>query len=48
MDVLGIKKLASMDKNEKLNIFEMEKMFDDAMKSIQWEVPSKEQCENII
>ncbi|GGA74767.1 hypothetical protein GCM10008025_18100 [Ornithinibacillus halotolerans] len=44
MDVLGIKKLASMDKNEKLNIFEMEKMFDDAMKSIQWEVPSKEQC----
>ncbi len=44
MDVLDIKKIASMDRKEKLNIFEMEKMFDDAMKSIQWKAPSKEQC----
>lgn len=44
MDYLGVKKLASMDMKEKLNIFEIEKMFEDVMQSIQWEVPSKEQC----
>lgn len=44
MDFPEVKKLASMDMKEKLNIFEIGKMFDDAMRSIQWEVPSKEQC----
>lgn len=44
MDVLDITKLASLDMKEKLNIFEIEKMFDDAMKSIQLEAPTKEQC----
>lgn len=42
MDFLEIKKLASM--KGKLNIFEIEKMFADAMNSIQREAPSKEQC----
>jgi hypothetical protein len=41
-DFLEIKKLASM--KGKLNIFEIEKMFADAMNSIQREAPSKEQC----
>ncbi|WP_231495749.1 hypothetical protein [Paucisalibacillus sp. EB02] len=44
MDVREINKLASMNRKAKLNIFEMEKMFEDAMKNIQWEVPLKEQC----
>lgn len=42
MDFLEVKKLASM--KGQLNIFEIEKMFADAMKRIQREVPSKEQC----
>ncbi|MBY0098325.1 hypothetical protein H0185_16115 [Mesobacillus maritimus] len=40
-----IKKLAGMNmSDEPLNFFEIEKMFADAMKSTQWEAPSKEQC----
>ncbi|CAI9392305.1 hypothetical protein MHI39_01275 [Heyndrickxia sp. FSL K6-6286] len=42
LDFLEIKKLASM--KGKLNIFEIEKMFVDAINSIQREAPSKEQC----
>lgn len=44
MDVPEIKKLASMSMKGQLNIFEIEKMFADAMKSIQREAPSQEQC----
>lgn len=40
-----IKKLAGMNMSgEPLNLFEIEKMFADAMKSTQWETPSKDQC----
>lgn len=42
MDFLEVKKLASM--KGQLNLFKIEKMFADAMKSLQREVPSKEQC----
>jgi hypothetical protein len=44
MDVPEIKKLASMSMKGQLNHFEIEKMFVDAMNSIQRESPSKEQC----
>lgn len=44
MDVLEIKKLASM--REPFNLFEIEEMFDRAMKEIQREAPSKELCLN--
>ncbi|WP_019155179.1 hypothetical protein [Robertmurraya massiliosenegalensis] len=43
-EVLEIKKLSSMSAVKHLNLFEMEKMFDDAMKAIQREAPSKEEC----
>ena len=46
MDVLEIKKLASMGMKRQLNIFEIESMFADAMKAMQREAPSKEQCLN--
>ncbi|MEK3889865.1 hypothetical protein [Bacillus sp. FSL K6-3431] len=46
MDVVEMKKLASMGMKGKLNIFEIEKMFVDAMRAAQREAPSKEQCVN--
>ena len=42
MDVLEVKKLASMKGSS--NLFEIEAMFTDAMKSLQIEVPSRELC----
>ncbi|MDQ0216878.1 hypothetical protein J2S13_003376 [Oikeobacillus pervagus] len=44
MDILEVKKLASMSMKESLNLFEIEEMFADAMKSIQRDAPTKEQC----
>ncbi|WP_010096242.1 hypothetical protein [Ornithinibacillus scapharcae] len=44
LDDLNVKKLASMSMKEQLNIFEIEQMFEDAMNSLQREIPSKEQC----
>ena len=44
LDDLEIKKLASMGMEDTLNIFEIEKMFADAMISIQRKAPSKEEC----
>lgn len=44
MDVLEIKKLASMSIDEHLNLFEIEEMFSAAMKVLQREVPSEEEC----
>jgi len=44
MDVLEIKKLASMSMIDLLNLFEIEEMFANAMKAIQREAPSKELC----
>ncbi|MBP3952544.1 hypothetical protein [Bacillus suaedae] len=44
LDVLEIKKLASMGMGEQLNLFEIEAMFAEAMKSIQMTPPSKEEC----
>ncbi|WP_223702580.1 hypothetical protein [Sutcliffiella deserti] len=42
IDTPNLRKLAGMQ--GQLNIFEVEKMFHDAMNSIQKEAPSKEQC----
>lgn len=44
VDEPEINKLASMSMKGQLNIFEIEKMFDDGMNSIQQEAPSKEKC----
>lgn len=44
MDVLEIKKLASMSMKGQLNLFEIEEMFADAMKGLQREAPSKQEC----
>ncbi len=44
MDMLEIKKLASM--SEPLNLFEIQEMFDYAMKAMQRDVPSEELCLN--
>lgn len=44
MDVLEIQKLASMEMETPLNIFEIEKMFDDAMVAMNRDAPSMEQC----
>jgi hypothetical protein len=44
MDLLEIKKLASMEINESLNLFEIEEMFEQARFALQWKAPSKEQC----
>ncbi len=46
LDMPEINKLASMYIKEPLNIFEIEKMFDDAIKCIQLVAPSKEQALN--
>jgi len=44
MNLPEIKKLASMSVNESLNLFEIEEMFAKAMKALQQEAPSKENC----
>lgn len=44
LDVLEIKKLASMSIAESLNLFEIEGMFDDALKAAQIKAPSEELC----
>ena len=44
MDMLEIKKLASM--SEPLNLFEIQEMFDYAMKAMQRDAPSEELCLN--
>ncbi|MBN6206836.1 hypothetical protein JYK21_10230 [Ralstonia pickettii] len=41
---ISIKKLASMNTNESLNIFEIEAMFKEVMDELQWEAPAKEVC----
>ena len=46
LDILEIKKLASMGMKDRLNLFEIEEMFDNAMKAIQRDAPSKELCLN--
>lgn len=43
LDDPNVKKLASMSMKEQLNIFEIERMFADAMNSIQREAPSEEE-----
>lgn len=44
LDVIEIKKLASMNMQKPLNLFEIEEMFAHAMKAIKREDPSKELC----
>ncbi|MFD2628634.1 hypothetical protein [Oceanobacillus kapialis] len=44
MDIPEVNKLASMEYNADLNIFEIEKMHFDAMTALQWEAPTKEAC----
>ncbi|KIL53497.1 hypothetical protein KP77_04730 [Jeotgalibacillus alimentarius] len=46
LDDSEIKKLAGMSLKELVNLFEIEKMFDDAMKSLQLKAPSEEECAN--
>ena len=44
LDVFEIQKLASMSAAESLNLFEIEEMFNDALKAAQIEAPSEELC----
>lgn len=44
MDILEIKKLASMSVEDSLNIFEIEKMFADIMEALQQAPPSEKEC----
>lgn len=44
LDVREIKKLASMSEEQALNPFEIEQLFDAAMRAIQWGIPTKEEC----
>lgn len=44
LPVREVKMLASMDKRGNLNIFEAEKMFDDALLSADIDMPTKNQC----
>lgn len=44
MDTLEIKKLAAMGTGVQLNLFEIEKMFDEALASIGYDTPSQNQC----
>ncbi|WP_422124531.1 hypothetical protein DHX103_06845 [Planococcus sp. X10-3] len=44
LNTLEVKILAAMGTGAQLNIFEVEKMFDEAMNSIAGDVPTKNQC----